>query len=84
MTAPFNFEHAFLKLFTDEDPGKCSELGMHNIGGHYQAGTAVRCITHFRQMYEAKRFQYYDHGDRLINQEVYGQDSPPEIDLQTF
>lgn len=63
MTAPFNFEHLFLKLITDSEPDKCSELGMHNIGGHYQAGTSVRCITHFRQIYESKRFQYFDFGD---------------------
>lgn len=57
LTSPINFERAFLWLYCDGDPSKCSDLGMHNIGGHYQAGTAVRCITHFRQCYEAKRFQ---------------------------
>ena len=60
--APFNVEYPAVRLICDQDPSKCSELGLHNIGGHYQAGTSVRSITHFRQILQAKRFQFYDYG----------------------
>ena len=84
MTSPLGLEKTFLRNFTDSDPSKCSDTAMHNIGGHYQAGTATRCIAHYRQIYEAKRFQYFDHESDQENQRAYGQASPPEIDLQAF
>ena len=84
LTAPLNLEHVFLKFFCDAEPSKCSELGLHNVGGHYEAGTSVRCLTHYRQIYEAKRFQYFDYEKAEKNREAYGQDGPPEIDLQAF
>ena len=84
MTAPIPFEKVFLKYICDTDPSKCSELGLHNVGGHYQAGTSVRCITHYRQIFESKCFQLFDFGDQEKNMAEYGQDGPPEIDLQAF
>lgn len=84
MAALFNFEYPAVRFICDKDPSKCSELGLHNIGGHYQAGTSVRSITHFRQIFEAKRFQLFDHGSADENVKAYGQADVPEIDLQAF
>eukprot|EP00354_Favella_ehrenbergii_P009296 CAMPEP_0170477390 /NCGR_PEP_ID=MMETSP0123-20130129/18684_1 /TAXON_ID=182087 /ORGANISM="Favella ehrenbergii, Strain Fehren 1" /LENGTH=144 /DNA_ID=CAMNT_0010749139 /DNA_START=568 /DNA_END=999 /DNA_ORIENTATION=- len=82
--APFNVEYPAVRFICDRDPTQCSELGLHNIGGHYQAGTSVRTISHFRQILQAKRFQYYDHGTAEENQKAYGTEQVPEIDLQSF
>ena len=56
ITAPFNLEYPAIRFVCDKEPSKCSDLGLHNVGGHYQAGVSTRCIAHYRQIYEAKRF----------------------------
>jgi len=84
LTSLLKLEKTFIRQFCDIDPNKCSDLALYNCAGHYQAGTATRCITHYRQMIEAKRFQYFDHGSPEANQRAYGQETPPEINLQAF
>ena len=82
LTSPLKLDRAFIKHFCDVDPNKCSDLAVYNCA--YNAGTAIRCITHFRQICEAKRFQYFDYASTDANQKVYGQDGPPEINLKAF
>ena len=35
MTAPFNLEYPAIRFASDSDPSKCSDIGLHNFGGHY-------------------------------------------------
>jgi len=56
MTAPLGLDHYIVKFLLDKDPSKCSEIGLHNVGGHSLGGTSCRSVKHFRQLYEAKRF----------------------------
>lgn len=72
-----------MKYLDGSDPNTCTDIGLHNFGGQMFAGASVRCVAHYRQIYEAKRFQYYDFGEER-NMKEYGQSGPPEIDLQAF
>lgn len=49
--------------------------------GHFPAGASVQSFLHFGQLVKAKKFQLFDHGKR-VNMKVYGQSTPPEIDLK--
>ncbi|XP_073257563.1 lysosomal acid lipase/cholesteryl ester hydrolase-like isoform X1 [Porites lutea] len=45
---------------------------------HTPAGTSVRNIVHFAQMYKSKKFQMYDYGSSKENKKHYGQPTPPQ------
>lgn len=47
---------------------------------HMPAGSSMRSLDHFGQMYKSKKFEKFDFG-QARNQKEYGQDTPPEIDL---
>lgn len=44
---------------------------------HTPAGTSVRNMVHFAQMYKSKKFQMYDYGNSKENKKHYGQPTPP-------
>lgn len=44
---------------------------------HTPAGTSVRDMVHFAQMYLSKKFQMYNYGSASENMAHYGQDTPP-------
>lgn len=44
---------------------------------HTPAGTSVRNMVHFAQMYISKKFQMYDYGSSEENKKHYGQPTPP-------
>jgi pimeloyl-ACP methyl ester carboxylesterase len=48
--------------------------------GHFPSGASVHSFVHFGQVIKAKKFQDFDWGQKR-NQQIYGQDSPPEIDI---
>lgn len=48
--------------------------------GHFPAGTSLKNIEHFVQIYKSKRFQKYDYGLEL-NRKIYLSDNPPLFDL---
>ena len=35
LTAPINIEYPAVMWVADQDPSLCSDLGLHNAGGHY-------------------------------------------------
>ncbi|CAH3018896.1 unnamed protein product [Porites evermanni] len=45
---------------------------------HTPAGTSVRNMVHFAQMYISKKFQMYDYGSSEENKKHYGQPTPPQ------
>lgn len=49
--------------------------------GHYPAGSSVKCWQHWYQVYSQSKFQDYDYGS-VMNQRIYGQVSPPELNIE--
>ena len=49
--------------------------------GHFPHGASVRSIIHYGQIYNNKRFAYYDYGSKEENLKRYRQEVPPEIPL---
>ena len=50
--------------------------------GHFPHGSSVRALAHYAQIHNGKKFVKYNYGSAKKNQEAYGQDEPPLIDLQ--
>ncbi|CAN7938446.1 unnamed protein product, partial [Ixodes hexagonus] len=48
---------------------------------HMPAGTSTQNIVHYAQMYQAKDFIMFDYGTER-NNDMYGQDTPPEYPLE--
>ncbi|XP_034249892.1 lipase 1-like [Thrips palmi] len=56
------------------------EENLQLIMHHFPAGTSIRQMQHYAQCINSGRFAQYDYGkDR--NQDLYGQDLPPEYNL---
>ena len=54
--------------------------GFRVFWGHYPAGSSIKCLMHFIQIFRAKQFQEYDYGPTM-NRRLYGAVNPPEIDI---
>lgn len=72
----FNF-----KLIADADPNVDSVEDARVYFAHYPAGTSRKCLEHFLQIYNAKKFQNFDYGP-AGNTEKYGRSTPPEFPLE--
>jgi len=70
-----------LYLITDEDPSVNDPDRTPVYLGHFPSGTSLRSLDHYGQILNAKKFQRMDYGS-YKNKQVYGQSTPPEIDLQ--
>jgi len=55
----------------------------HVLITHYPAGSSLKTLTHFIQVYRAQKFQDYDYGEDE-NMTRYGQKTPPEFPLQNY
>ncbi|KAH8032270.1 hypothetical protein HPB51_024047 [Rhipicephalus microplus] len=51
--------------------------------GHWPGGTSAQNMRHYHQMYKAKNFVMYDHGN-LENWRRYGQMAPPAYPLENI
>mmetsp|Transcript_58650 Transcript_58650/g.156832 ORF Transcript_58650/g.156832 Transcript_58650/m.156832 type:complete len:211 (+) Transcript_58650:641-1273(+) len=51
-----------------------------NMSAHFPAGTSVRSMLHYQQLYLSKRFAEFDFGEEK-NLEVYGNKTTPVMDL---
>ena len=58
------------------------ELRLMVYQGHIPSGTGMVNLAHYAQIYQSEKFELYNYGQTL-NQEKYGQDTPPEVDLQS-
>jgi lysosomal acid lipase/cholesteryl ester hydrolase len=72
-----------LYLLSDEDPSVNDPDRTPVYLGHSPAGTSLRAINHFAQIFDSKKFQRMDYGSS-DNRRVYGQNTPPEINLQNI
>ena len=71
--------YAMLEIGADEEIlANCPER-MQVYLYRYPAGTSLKSCMHFKQMFKAKRFQYYDYEEK--NKEVYGSDEIPIYDV---
>jgi hypothetical protein len=52
--------------------------------GHFPHGSSVRALAHYSQIFNNKKFAYYDYSDKNENLKKYGQDTPPEIFIENI
>ncbi|GBM04471.1 Lysosomal acid lipase/cholesteryl ester hydrolase [Araneus ventricosus] len=63
--------------------GESNELNstrIHVYAAHTPAGTSVKSVIHYAQLYLSRKFAKYDYG-KEENFAHYGQETPPEYDL---
>jgi len=71
----------FIGLLSDEDSSKCNNKNALSVYlNHYPCGCSLKCLIHFVQIIENKKFIYYDY-NKEANFYIYHQIEPPEYDL---
>jgi len=68
-------------LVADSDPDLDDTDRFTVYMGHFPSGTSRRCLFHYAQIMNAEKFLQYDFGDPAANKRIYGQTTPPEIDM---
>lgn len=72
----------FIKLISDSDSEKCNDkIALSKYLKIYPCGTSLKNLTHFIQIINSKKFQYYDYG-KNINSQIYNYPTPPEYNLK--
>lgn len=51
---------------------------------HTPAGTSVKNMAHFGQMYRSSKFQMFDYGSAEKNRQHYGTDTPPQYNASAI
>ena len=64
---------------TDAKTDTLNEARIAVLEAHIPQGTSLQNVEHYTQIFNAKRFQRYDFGDR--NQDIYGVSAPEEYNL---
>jgi hypothetical protein len=72
--------YSMIEMITDEESMISSPDGIKVYMAHFQSGTSLKCLQHFKQVMEAKLFQHFDYGTEE-NKRRYGSDVPREYDL---
>jgi len=49
--------------------------------GHFPAGASVQSIVHYAQIINTDKMPLFNWGSAKINQEKYGQSTPPDVEL---
>ena len=71
----------FIGLVSDEDSKKCNNKNAMSVYlNHYPCGCSLKCLIHFVQIIENKKFCYYDY-KKEANLYIYHQIEPPEYDF---
>ena len=81
-TAPTICKYAF-KILADADPSVDSTEWARIYYGHYPGGASTKCIEHYSQMFNAKKFQNFDYGEEE-NKRRYGTKPPHEFNLKNI
>ena len=76
-----SFSDLVMSNASDSDPTKISKVGAFNNNRFFPSGSCFRQIHHYHQLLNNGGFRKFDHGPE-INKEKYGQDTPPDYDLQ--
>lgn len=56
-------------------------MTMPILSAHAPAGASLKQLYHFGQLIKSDRFCQYNYG-KIINQDVYGRDTPPDYNLK--
>ena len=71
----------FIGLISDEDSKQCNNKNAMSVYlNHYPCGCSLKCLIHYVQIIQSKRFIYYDY-KKEANFHIYQQSEPPEYDL---
>lgn len=73
------FCECFIFLISGFDAKQLNDSRLPVYVAHAPAGTSVKNMVHYSQMYETGRFQNYDYGSIEKNQKHYGQSYPPQF-----
>lgn len=52
--------------------------------GHFPHGSSIRAVVHYSQIYNKKKFAYYDYRNATLNKERYGTETAPEISMESI
>lgn len=63
------------------DPSLDNEERFQVYMAHFPTGASIQSLIHYAQIIKSKEFQLYDWGSKSKNEEKYGQDTPPKVDL---
>ena len=68
-------------LISDEDSKQCNNKNAMSVYlNHYPCGCSLKCLIHFIQIIENKRFIFFDY-QKEANFHIYNQVFPPEYDF---
>ena len=74
----------FIGLISDSDSKECNNQNSLSVYlKHYPCGTSLKCLLHYIQIMESKKFAHFDY-ERGANIQIYHQIEPPEYDLKTI
>ena len=71
------------KLVEDSDPRVDSTADARIYFGHFPSGSSTKCLEHYIQIHNSKKFQQFDYG-ATENQKRYGSSYPPEFPLHNI
>jgi pimeloyl-ACP methyl ester carboxylesterase len=71
------------KIVADADPKVDDKEWARIYFGHFPSGSSTKCLEHYSQIYNSKKFQMFDYG-KEENQKRYGSDIPPSIPLSNI
>ncbi|EDO29518.1 predicted protein [Nematostella vectensis] len=71
----------FLFLIAGMDRSQLNETRLPIYISHTPAGTSVKNVVHFAQIFREKKFQMYDYGSAEKNKHKYNQDTPPQYNV---
>ena len=68
-------------LFAEQNPFLDDKQSFGSYMSHNPSGTSLKCLDHFSQVMNQKKFQQFDYG-ASENKQRYGQTTPPELALR--
>jgi lysosomal acid lipase/cholesteryl ester hydrolase len=70
-----------LGLISDEDSKQCNDKNAMSVYlNHYPCGCSLKCLIHFIQIIDNKKFVFFDY-QKEANFHIYNQIVPPEYDF---
>ena len=70
-----------LGLISDEDSKQCNDKNAMSVYlNHYPCGCSLKCLIHFIQIIDNKKFVFFDY-QKEANFHIYYQITPPEYDF---
>ena len=74
----------FLGLISDDNSLECNDQNSLAVYlNHYPCGTSLKCLIHYVQIIQQKKFTYFDY-KKEANWALYHRKTPPEYDLSVI